>query len=851
MAQASATVTAKSAGDEGYAVYSQYVNREKSMFDYIFSKLQDFDLKLALKVDAADMYTKVEVDKEILKLQGADAKLKEEIEALKKEMTDLDNKTDGKLKKQDDKIDKLVLEIKSQLADIDKKTDGKIQKQGDKIDKLILEIKSQLADIDKKTDAKLKKEDEKIDKLILEIKSQLDGIRGSNDKTIDELKKADAAMKADLTMYKVTVDARMKESDQKLHDLRGEINKLGEADAALEGELKAYITKTDVTLHDLRGELNKLAEEDANLEGKLNALATALKDMDSQMDKRFARLQGEIDGILERLKALEKDMSDFKNALAKLQADIEKQKQDDAALQSELAEFKEKIETIIKTIEKEIKLLIEEVKNDHGKRHDGHDDQLLKLLKAHEDLLLALERHKGHHDGKLTEAEKNLRMLLIQMEKDHGKRHDGHDDNLEKLLKADADLILKFTEMNANMMDKLQEGLDKKADKTAVFFPYEQDVIAYFQNFWSSRFSVASSSSFSSSSMASSSFFASPYLQYGSRPSQEAAAPSEPRIDYLNVDFAVDPDHVKKSFKQLLKLTPSCLKGIADHSDAPFTKLYMPTIEKLGTSKYFLRSRAMIVLSEYEELAEPTSSTKLNIDNALVEQHRSKLLAQIVKLPPSALLGLSEKVDADFKQLKPAIKTIQDMGSWKFFKWAQAMYTMSEQESNERLKSDPELFETPPKKARTAPALKMNVNNMIEKDLHGKMLQSYVKEKPSAFQGMTEGHDAILNVLGIKSIEELAKNKHFRLASAINEVAFLGGKRNQVMNVDEVVDKAFEGTCLHTILEGPPSALNGLAGHADATLQEVYPAITTVQELGSYKFAEWANAMFTLAQGEA
>jgi hypothetical protein len=49
-----------------------------------------------------------------------------------------------------------------------------------------------------------------------------------------------------------------------------------------------------------------------------------------------------------------------------------------------------------------------------------------------------------------------------------------------------------------------------------------------------------------------------------------------------NMNLAVDKVHEGKSLKEVLKLRPSALQGIAEHSDAIFDQLKIRTIQDLG-----------------------------------------------------------------------------------------------------------------------------------------------------------------------------------------------------------------------------------------------------------------------------
>jgi len=65
------------------------------------------------------------------------------------------------------------------------------------------------------------------------------------------------------------------------------------------------------------------------------------------------------------------------------------------------------------------------------------------------------------------------------------------------------------------------------------------------------------------------------------------------------------------------------------------------------------------------------------IDNKLVKSYENTPISELAKAPVSALEGVS---DGDAEKLKEAfnIKTIKDLGTNKYFLWAQAITKLSE-----------------------------------------------------------------------------------------------------------------------------------------------------------------------------
>lgn len=69
----------------------------------------------------------------------------------------------------------------------------------------------------------------------------------------------------------------------------------------------------------------------------------------------------------------------------------------------------------------------------------------------------------------------------------------------------------------------------------------------------------------------------------------------------------------------------------------------------------------------------------MNINKALDKAYETKSLKEIADAPVAALEGVS---DADAELLAKAfnIKTIRDLGTSKYFQWAQAIVTLAERE---------------------------------------------------------------------------------------------------------------------------------------------------------------------------
>lgn len=68
----------------------------------------------------------------------------------------------------------------------------------------------------------------------------------------------------------------------------------------------------------------------------------------------------------------------------------------------------------------------------------------------------------------------------------------------------------------------------------------------------------------------------------------------------------------------------------------------------------------------------------INLNKLLDKSHEDKGIAEVLKEPPSALAGLTERHDAALADL--GIKSIGDLGRWKYAKAAAALVHLADHE---------------------------------------------------------------------------------------------------------------------------------------------------------------------------
>ena len=69
------------------------------------------------------------------------------------------------------------------------------------------------------------------------------------------------------------------------------------------------------------------------------------------------------------------------------------------------------------------------------------------------------------------------------------------------------------------------------------------------------------------------------------------------------------------------------------------------------------------------------------------------------------------------------------------------------------------------------------------------------------------------------------------------------------MNVNKIVDKAYEQKSFKEIANAPVAALQGVSDSDGKLLQEAFN-VKTVADLAKLKYVKWAQAICTLAEGE-
>mmetsp|Transcript_22430 Transcript_22430/g.29064 ORF Transcript_22430/g.29064 Transcript_22430/m.29064 type:complete len:170 (-) Transcript_22430:1429-1938(-) len=160
-------------------------------------------------------------------------------------------------------------------------------------------------------------------------------------------------------------------------------------------------------------------------------------------------------------------------------------------------------------------------------------------------------------------------------------------------------------------------------------------------------------------------------------------------------------------------------------------------------------------MSEEEPPTKKAKTMNMNMDHCLTKECQAKSFHELSTLPIHSFKGIASW--SDDVALKLKLKTIGDLGRWKFYKWARAFVLLATEEVEDHRDETSVL----------------NANKALDKAHEGKSLKAIIKLPPSALQGLAESADELLGAFHIDSIEALGNWKIAHLASAIVELAEL------------------------------------------------------------------------------
>jgi len=145
----------------------------------------------------------------------------------------------------------------------------------------------------------------------------------------------------------------------------------------------------------------------------------------------------------------------------------------------------------------------------------------------------------------------------------------------------------------------------------------------------------------------------------------------------------------------------------------------------------------------------------MNVNFAVVKEYEGKSLKIIADAPPHAIQGLAEHSDAMMEQL--GLRTVRQMGAWKFYRIARAICTLAGKEEV----------------GHTHVGSRINIRNALDAEYETSSLKDLLSKPLSAFAGFPPKCDSLLADIKIKTVEQLGTRKIFAWAAAIKDLADL------------------------------------------------------------------------------
>lgn len=140
----------------------------------------------------------------------------------------------------------------------------------------------------------------------------------------------------------------------------------------------------------------------------------------------------------------------------------------------------------------------------------------------------------------------------------------------------------------------------------------------------------------------------------------------------LNAAEALMKDKEGLHFSDIVEIKD--LQGIGPHAERVLKALGVSTVKELATYKFFLMARALATMAEVE--GKRLTGSVMNVDKAVDKEYETKTFKEICEGPVSCLEGLTEAADTLLKDL--GVKTVGDLATFKYCRWAEAMVLLGE-----------------------------------------------------------------------------------------------------------------------------------------------------------------------------
>lgn len=146
----------------------------------------------------------------------------------------------------------------------------------------------------------------------------------------------------------------------------------------------------------------------------------------------------------------------------------------------------------------------------------------------------------------------------------------------------------------------------------------------------------------------------------------------------LNINNGLKKKEEGAHFGELLDHPVTTFQGIGPKNSHHFSELGISTIGKLSEYKYFHLARSLVTLATLEEAGGRLEGSVMNVNKGLDKDFEHLALSEIIQQPLHALQGITPATAEIFSSL--GVKTIEDLASFKYCVWADAMRVASQYE---------------------------------------------------------------------------------------------------------------------------------------------------------------------------
>eukprot|EP00301_Raphidiophrys_heterophryoidea_P014789 c23252_g1_i1.p1 GENE.c23252_g1_i1~~c23252_g1_i1.p1 ORF type:complete len:195 (+),score=50.19 c23252_g1_i1:39-587(+) len=160
--------------------------------------------------------------------------------------------------------------------------------------------------------------------------------------------------------------------------------------------------------------------------------------------------------------------------------------------------------------------------------------------------------------------------------------------------------------------------------------------------------------------------------------SDEPVAKKQKLTGGINLNKALDKEFEVQPLSEIVESPVSCLQGLAERADDILKEFNIKSVRQLGTWRFFQYAVAIVELASVEEEGKRSDDALMNINLAIDKSDRHKSLKELAESPVSVFNGISDEGNAILGKLH--IKTVSDLGRWKYARWAHAMTVLADKE---------------------------------------------------------------------------------------------------------------------------------------------------------------------------